>query len=223
MAEEGNQNQNTNPNPEGGEGKGAENKPNNQNNQGQGQKQETGNSVDVEGIKKGAVSEYLKGLGVDEESLKDILQKNKEAEEANKTELQKKEDALKETTKKLVEEQKARMMSDAKIAAIKLGARPDLVDDIVVLAQAKVTDDKDIQKVVEEMKEGDKSHTYFVDENEEKEKTKKQKQRNVTRKRTDKQGNSGDDGEEDRFAGTLAGRLMEKNKNRVKKKTYYSN
>lgn len=196
----------------------TENKPNNQV-----QKQETDKPVDVEGIKKDAVKAYLKDLGVDEESLKGILQKNKEEEEANKTELQKKEDALKETTKKLVEEQKARMLSDAKIAAIKLGARSDLVDDIVVLAQAKVTDDKDIQKVVEEMKEGDKSHTYFVDENEEKEKTKKQKQRNVTRKRTEKQGNSGDDGEDDRFAGTLAERLMEKNKNRVKKKTYYTN
>lgn len=220
MAEEI-QNQDTEPKLEGGTGK--ENKPNNQV-----QKQETEKQVDVEGIKKDAVSAYLKGLGVDEESLKGILQKNKEAEEANKTELQKKEDALKETTKKLVEEQQARMMSDAKIAAIKLGARSDLVDDIVILAQAKVTDDKDIQKVVEEMKEGDKSHTYFVDENEEKEneekeKTKKQKQRNVTRKRTEKQGNSGDDGEDDRFAGTLAGRLMEKNKNRGKKKTYYSN
>lgn len=221
MAEEGNQNQNTNPNPEGGEGKGTENKPNNQNNQGQ--KQDTEKPVDVEGIKKDAVSAYLKGLGVDEESLKGILQKNKEEEEANKTELQKKDDALKETTKKLVEEQKARMLSDAKIAAIKLGARSDLVDDIVILAQAKVTDDKDIQKVVEEMKEGDKSHTYFVDENEEKEKTKNRKQRNVTRKRTGKQGNSGDDDEDDRFAGTLAGRLMEKNKNRAKKKTYYTN
>ena len=58
------------------------------------------NNVDVEKVKGDAIAEYLKSLGVENsDSLQAIVKKAKEDEEANKTELQKKDDALTATTK----------------------------------------------------------------------------------------------------------------------------
>ena len=91
------------------------------------QKQETEQKVDVEKVKSEALSGFLKDLGVeDADALKGIVTKHKETEEVNKTELQRKEDALTETTKELAREREGRILAEAKLSAVQLGAKPEL-------------------------------------------------------------------------------------------------
>ena len=146
---------NTNTNGTNGEQNAQNNNANNNNNtqQSNNTSQQTStqqnSNVDVEKVKGDAIAEYLKSLGVENsESLQAIVNKAKEDEEANKTDLQKKDDALTATTKELVDEREARVIAEAKLSAIQLGAKPELVDDLVIVAKAKVTKDKDINAVI---------------------------------------------------------------------------
>lgn len=187
---------------------------NNNNNQ----KENKQKNVDVESIKNNALAEFLKTLGVeDTEKLRDIVTKQKEAEEANKTELQKSNDTLTETTKQLAAEREARMIADAKLEAIKQGARAELVEDLVIVAKSKVTKDKDIKAVIAEIKDSDTGKVYFEtkEEKEQKEQQKK-KEKNVTRKRVKSEDNDDNDNEGNE---TFASRFFA-NKNK-KKESYY--
>ena len=140
--------------------------------------------VDVEAVKEQAVKDYMKSLGIeDDEKLKGIVTKAKEDEEKNKTDLEKKDDVIKETTRQLVEEREARQTAEAKLAAIKLGAKPEAVDDLVVIAKSRVTNDKDINKVIAEIKDGTNGKMYFVSDEEKEQENKKPR---VTRKRVSK-------------------------------------
>ena len=158
-------------------------------------------AVDVEKVKSDAVAEYLQNLGYGEDELKGILEKDKAAKEANKTELEKKDDVLRETTAQLVAEREARMLVDAKLIAIKLGAKPDMVEDLVAVAKSKVTKDNDITKVIAEIKDGKTGKAYFVSEEEQKQ---QKTHKNVTRKNVD----IADD--ENKNEGTMAARLWAK-------------
>lgn len=192
---------------------GSEN--NNQNNQNENKEQ----NIDVESIKNNALADFLKTLGVeDTDKLKEIVTKQKEAEDANKTELQRSNDTLTETTKQLAEEREARMIADAKLEAIKQGARAELVDDLVVVAKSKVTKDKDIKAVIVEIKDSETGKVYFEtkEEKEQKEQQKK-KEKNVTRKRVKSEDNDDNDNKDDNE--TFASRFFA-NKNK-KKESYY--
>ena len=169
------------------------------------------NNVDVEKVKGDAIAEYLKSLGVENsDSLQAIVKKAKEDEEANKTDLQKKDDELTATTKELVNEREARVIAEAKLSAIQLGAKPELVDDLVIVAKAKVTKDKDINAVIAEMKDSTNGKIYFaIDEDE------TNKKGTVTRsrvKKTTEQNNQNTNGEsnngDSKYAGTMAERLL---------------
>lgn len=172
------------------------------------------NSVDVEKVKGDAIAEYLKSLGVENsDSLQAIVKKAKEDEEANKTDLQKKDDALTATTKELVNEREARVIAEAKLSAIQLGAKPELVDDLVIVAKAKVTKDKDINAVIAEMKDSTNGKIYFVTNDEEENET--NKKGTVTRSRVkktteqNKQGtNENSNNGDSKYAGTMAERLL---------------
>lgn len=172
------------------------------------------NNVDVEKVKGDAIAEYLKSLGVENsDSLQAIVKKAKEDEEANKTALQKKDDELTATTKDLVEEREARVIAEAKLSAIQLGAKPELVDDLVIVAKAKVTKDKDINAVIAEMKDSTNGKIYFVTNDEEDNET--NKKGTVTRsrvKKTTEQNNQNTNGEsnngDSKYAGTMAERLL---------------
>lgn len=159
-------------------------------------------AVDVEKVKSDAVAEYLQSLGYGEDELKVILEKDKAAKEANKTELEKKDDVLRETTAQLVAEREARMLADAKLTAIKLGAKPDMVEDLVAVAKSKVTKDKNIAKVIAEIKDGKTGKAYFGNEEEQ---TQQKPHKNVTRKNV----NIVDD-DENKNEGTMAARLWAK-------------
>ena len=184
--------------------------------------------VDVEGIKSAAKAEYLKSLGLDEDTLKSILKKHKEDEDKNKSELEKKDDIIKQTTLELKEAKEARLISDAKLAAVNMGAKPELIEDLVIVAKSKVTEEKDILAVISEMKESTSGKVYFKSEEEEKsddkEKDKKKNKGTYTRTRVDDKGKEKDkeekegEGEGSEHEGTIAQRLLSKRK---KKEAYY--
>lgn len=170
------------------------------------------NNVDVEKVKGDAIAEYLKSLGVENsDSLQAIVKKAKEDEEANKTDLQKKDDELTATTKELVDEREARVIAEAKLSAIQLGAKPELVDDLVIVAKSKVTKDKDINAVIAEMKDSTNGKIYFVTSDEDE----TNKKGTVTRlrvKKTAEQNKQNTNGEsnngDSKYAGTMAERLL---------------
>lgn len=172
------------------------------------------NNVDVEKVKGDAITEYLKSLGVENsDSLQAIVKKAKEDEEANKTDLQKKDDELTAMTKELVNEREARVIAEAKLSAIQLGAKPELVDDLVIVAKAKVTKDKGINAVIAEMKDSTNGKIYFVTSDEEENET--NKKGTVTRSRVkktteqNKQGtNENSNNGDSKYAGTMAERLL---------------
>lgn len=178
------------------------------------------NAVDTEKVKNDAIAEYLKELGVEDgDTLKGIVTKAKEEEEKNKTDLQKSNDTLTATTKELVAEREARIIAEAKLSAIQLGAKPELVDDLVIIAKAKVTKDKDINAIIAEIKDSTSGNVYFSNEDEE------EKQKGtVTRKRVNKKpetnidDNKNVDGQKNKNKGTMAERLLA---NRVKPKSHY--
>ena len=174
--------------------------------------------VDVEEVKEQAVKDYMKSLGIeDDEKLKGIVTKAKEDEEKNKTDLEKKDDVIKETTRQLVEEREARQTAEAKLAAIKLGAKPEAVDDLVVIAKSRVTKDKDINKVIAEIKDGTNGKMYFVSDEEKEQENKKPR---VTRKRVSKNTEQEDENIEDKYEGSIAARLFA-NKKKPTKSNYF--
>ena len=185
-------------------------------------------TVDVEKVKSDAVAEYLKSLGVeDSDTLKGIVTKAKEEEDKNKTDLEKSNETLTATTKELAAEREARQLADAKLAAIKLGANPKLVDDLVVIAKARATGDKKIEEVIAEIKDGETGKIYFgtdEPEAEEKPEKKKQKNKNVTRKSVKEKSEESDDEDEvkEKHAGTMAARLLAGTKKKTKS-SYFSN
>lgn len=174
--------------------------------------------VDVEAVKEQAVKDYMKSLGIeDDEKLKGIVTKAKEDEEKNKTDLEKKDDVIKETTRQLVEEREARQTAEAKLAAIKLGAKPEAVDDLVVISKSRVTKDKDINKVIAEIKDGTNGKMYFVSDEEKEQENKKPR---VTRKRVSKNTEQEDESIEDKHEGSIAARLFA-NKKKPTKSNYF--
>ncbi|MFR2035860.1 MAG: hypothetical protein ACLS3T_04255 [Anaerobutyricum sp.] len=174
--------------------------------------------VDVEAVKEQAVKDYMKSLGIeDDEKLKGIVTKAKEDEEKNKTDLEKKDDVIKETTRQLVEEREARQTAEAKLAAIKLGAKSEAVDDLVVIAKSRVTKDKDINKVIAEIKDGTNGKMYFVSDEEKEQENKKPR---VTRKRVSKNTEQEDESIEDKHEGSIAARLFA-NKKKPTKSNYF--
>lgn len=188
---------------------------------------QTEQKVDVEKVKSDALAGFLKELGVeDKDSLKGIITKAKEEEDKNKTELERASDTLKQTTKLLAEEKELRIMAEAKLSAIQLGAKAELVDDLVIVAKSKVTKDKDINVVIAEMKDSESGKIYFKTDDEEETET---KPKTVTRTRITKQTeknktkNSEEEGTvTEKHTGSMAERLLERRK-RTKKTSYFKN
>lgn len=190
------------------------------------QRQQEGTKVDIEKAKNDAVSELLKTLGVeDADALKGIVTKHKETEEANKTELERKNDTLTQTTKELADEREARILAEAKLSAVQLGAKLELVDDLVVIAKAKVTKDKDINAVIAEIKDSTSGKVYFKSDEEEEEEAGKNKTKGktVTRARVTKpseksKGKEEGEGNKEEHKGSMAERLLA---GRKEKKSHY--
>lgn len=173
------------------------------------QQQETNKEVDTEKIKSDAVAEYLKSLGVEsDDALKGIITKHNDDIKKGKTDLENKQDELNTATTELAKEREARIKAEAKAEAMILGADPKMVEDLIIVAMARVTKDKDVKQVLAEMKNGESASNYFVTEKEE-----EKKETKVTRKRVTKTESSKKESKEDeKHEGSMAERLLAKRK-----------
>ena len=184
-------------------------------------------NIDVDKVKSEAVSALLKELGYEDvEALKTVTTKAKAEEDAKKSDLEKKDEALTAMTRQLATEREARIVAEAKNAAIKLGAKPELVDDLVIVAKAKVTKDKDINAVITEIKDSTVGNVYFVkDDNTNPAGAGTVTRGQVHKKTTTQQAaqnnnnNNAANGDDEAHAGTMAARLLAKRK--TAKKGYY--
>lgn len=176
--------------------------------------------IDINAVKAEAVSELLKSLGIDnKDALSEIVTKAKEDENKNKTDLERVTDSLDVAAKELATERQARQVAEAKFTAVELGAKPELVGDLVVIAMSKVTKDKDINAVIAEIKESKNGSVYFVSEEE----NEPQKGKNTTRKSggSKSQQQQAQQNEPNKpHTGTMAERLLANRK--TVKKTYFN-
>lgn len=180
------------------------------------------NKINVEETKKQGVNEILAALGVDsKEDLQTIVSKYQQEQENKKTDLEKANDSNKALTKRIVEEKERADIAEAKLAAITLGAKPDLVDDLVIVAKSKATEDKKILDVIEEIKKSNSGSVYFVSEEEKKEEEKKEdkKRRTVTRTNSKMQEKKQKE-EKEEAEGGLAQRLFARKQ--TTKNSYFS-
>lgn len=176
------------------------------------------NKINVEETKKQGVNEILAALGVDsKEDLQTIVSKYQQEQENKKTDLEKANDSNKTLTKRLVEEKERADIAEAKLAAITLGAKPDLVDDLVIVAKSKATEDKKILDVIEEIKKSNSGSVYFVSEEEKKED--KKNRRTVTRTNSKMQEEKQKE-EKEESEGGLAQRLFARKQ--TTKSSYFS-
>lgn len=182
-------------------------------------------NIDVDKVKSEAVSALLKELGYEDvEALKTVTTKAKAEEDAKKSDLEKKDEALTAMTRQLATEREARIVAEAKNAAIKLGAKPELVDDLVIVAKAKVTKDKDINAVITEIKDSTVGDVYFVKEDNTNQTgagtvTRGQVHKKATTQQAAQNNNNAANGDDEAHAGTMAARLLAKRK--TAKKGYY--
>lgn len=182
------------------------------------EKESKTNAVDVEKTKKQGVNEILAALGVDsKEDLQTIVSQYKQEQESKKSDLEKVKDSNKNLTKRLVEEKERADIAEAKLAAITLGAKPDLVDDLVIVAKSKATEDKKILDVIEEIKKSNSGSVYFVSEEEKKE---DKNRRTVTRTNSKMQEKKQKEENGEGTEGSLAQRLFARKQ--TTKNSYFS-
>ena len=105
--------------------------------------------------KRTARQAILKELGFDikdDKSFKDTLKSIKDTLDAGKTQAQLDAEAkvAAETAKAEAETKAAKL--EMKVAALAAGANPEYLDDIIILAQSKVSETMPVEKVMEEFK-----------------------------------------------------------------------
>lgn len=104
----------------------------------------------------------LKELGVEDTKVaKSALTNYQKILDAQKSEEEKSKDQAEANAKAAVEAQQRAEKAEAKVNAMQLGAKPDCVDDVIVLAMAKMTEGADFATIIGEIKV--KYPTLFVD------------------------------------------------------------
>lgn len=170
MADNNNQNNDQNQNNKNQNDQGQQNQNNQQQNQNN-QMQYTQAELDLLLAQKrvAAKNEFLKSIGFDgdEEGLKKTLERVMQEDEKNQTELEKVTKDLEKVQRTLAQEQAARKSAESKLEALKLGAKPETVDDLVILASAKLPENGELSTVISELK---KTYpVYFVSDDDQQE------------------------------------------------------
>lgn len=115
--------------------------------------QEQVNGIAAKESKK-AQENLLKELGVEDfESAKDGLQKLKEWQESQKTEAEKKEEALKAKDDEINEYKSKHETTLAENSALKLGVISEYLEDVITLAKAKVSEQVTMDEAMKEVVE----------------------------------------------------------------------
>lgn len=146
---------------------GQQNQNNNQNNQTTQQEGNQNNSSTNVPTKEEIIAEYIKGLGFDNEgALSDVVKKHNEDVEKNKTDLEKAQDEKTEALKRFNAEKERADLAEAKLLAVSMGVKKELVDDVVIIAKSMLKDGKKISDVIKELKESERGKIYFQTDDE---------------------------------------------------------
>ena len=160
--------------------------------------------------------QFLKEFGVEnKEDLLSIIKKHREREDNEKSDLDRANESLKTALAELAREKEARIVSDAKVLAISLGAKTELLEDLIVIAKNKVTKEKDVKTVLTEIKQSERGKTYFGNEDESSNETRRETGRRTKRTKNEHENN------DSRYDGTFAERMLKGNKKQ--NKSYFSN
>lgn len=112
--------------------------------------------------KESAKKALLKELGVeDAKSAKEGLAKYREILDKDKTDAQRAQESLGTETKAREAAEARAALAEAKVEVLSAGCKADYLDDVITLALGRVTDDKNLQAVVGEMKKDPKYATFF--------------------------------------------------------------
>ena len=104
----------------------------------------------------------LKSLGFkDEEEAKKTLEDYNKYLESKKTDDEKKTEALNLAKKEKVDALKRATEAESKLACYNAGVSKDYIDDVMLIASNKITEEKDLDKVLEEMKKDKKYSSFF--------------------------------------------------------------
>lgn len=97
-----------------------------------------------------------------EKDAKDALNLLKALQDSQKSEEEKVEEAKNTAIQEKAEAEKRAEMAEAKLACIVNGADKDSIDDVLTIALTRVTDDKDLEAVIGEMKKQAKYSSFFA-------------------------------------------------------------
>lgn len=99
---------------------------------------------------KSAQEKLLKDLGIEDfENAKDGLKKFQEWQESQKTEAEKQAEALEKASTQLTEKEALIGRLEAEKQALIQGVNAESIDDVILLAQAKVNEETTIEKAIE--------------------------------------------------------------------------
>lgn len=161
--------------------------------------------------------QFLKEFGVEnKEDLLAIINKYREQEDNEKSDLVKANESLKTALKELAREKEARIVSDAKVLAISLGAKTELLEDLILIAKSKVTKEKDVKTVLTEIKQSERGKIYFSNEDEGTNETRREAGRRTKKTKKDEEEHN-----DSRYEGTFAERMLKGSKKQSK--SYFSN
>ena len=101
--------------------------------------------------KKAAQENFLKSVGFDDfKNAKDGLAKFKDWQDSQKTDAEKQAAALEQASKDLEATKAEKETIAAQLAAVKAGADPEALEDLIVLAKTKVTDEVTIDEAIKQ-------------------------------------------------------------------------
>lgn len=104
----------------------------------------------------------LKSLGFkDEEEAKKSIEEYNKYLESKKTDDVKKAEALKTAKSEKDEAIKRASLAESKLACYNAGVSKDYIDDVMLIASSKVSENKSLDKVLEEMKKDKKYESFF--------------------------------------------------------------
>lgn len=113
--------------------------------------------------KEAAKRALLKELGMEDvKTAKEGLAKYKEILKKDQTEADKAKGALGESERAKKAAEDRAILAEAKVEVLSAGCNPDYLDDVMTLALARVTEDKDIKTVVGDMKKDLKYVAFFA-------------------------------------------------------------
>lgn len=108
----------------------------------------------------------LKALGFkSEDEAKEAIEKYNKYLEDQKSEADKQKEALDKANNEKTEAEKRAKAAENKVACYNSGINPEYIDDVLAIASVKVSDDKDLETVLKEMKEDKKYESFFGKEN----------------------------------------------------------